>query len=227
MKDNQIGGIALIAGSIGFVITMSFHPSGHDFTEAGDQLNAVVTQTMIIHIPAAISLPILFLGALALSRSLVASARLSMAAIVSYGFAMVAAMSNVVVDGFVAPPLMGRFVAATGPASDLWRAVLTYNGQLNEVYAQVFVIASAVAIILWSIAILRDRTFTLGIGIYGLLLGFLIAIAMVLGQLTIVNHGFRLVILGQITWFAIIGVLLLRLKEKATMPRGNEGQGAT
>ena len=213
MKDNQVGGIALIAGSIGFIITMSFHPSGHDFMEAGNQLSHVITRTIIVHIPAAVSLPILFLGALALSRSLASPDRIAIAAIVAYGFAAVAAMSNVVVDGFVAPGLMGKLITAAPPASDMWRVVLSYNGRLNEVYAQIFLIASSAAITLWSIAILRNRTLAVGIGIYGVLLGPIIVIALTMGHLTLAEHWFRLFIVAQVAWFIIVGALLLRLKK--------------
>jgi hypothetical protein len=213
MKDNQIGGIALIAGSIGFIITMSFHPSGHDFTEAGNQLNALITRTIIVHVPAAVSLPILFLGALALSRTLASPDRLSIAAIVVYGFAALAAMSNVVVDGFVAPGLLGKLIMTAPPASDMWRLVLGYNGYLNEVYLKIFVMASSFATMLWSIAILKNRKLALAAGIYGVILGPAVVMAVVSGQLTLAAHWFRLIIFAQVAWFIIVGVLLLRLKE--------------
>jgi hypothetical protein len=213
MKDNQMGGIALILGSMGFILTMSFHPSGHDFFEAGNQLNALITRTIIVHLPAAVSLPILFLGALALSRSLASPDRLSIIAIVAYGFAVFSAMSNVVVDGFVAPSLLGKLVAATPPASDMWHVLSTYNGYLNEVYAKIFVMASSAAIVLWSIAILRNRRLGVGAGIYGVVLGPAIVILLASGQLMLAAHWFRLIIFAQVAWFIIVGVRLLRLKE--------------
>lgn len=208
-----MGGIALILGSMGFILTMSFHPSGHDFFEAGNQLNALITRTIIVHVPAAVSLPILFLGALALSRSLASPDRLSIIAIVAYGFAVFSAMSNVVVDGFVAPGLLGKLVAATPPASDMWHVLSTYNSYLNEVYAKIFVMASSAATMLWSIAILRNRRLGLGAGIYGVILGPAIMILLASGQLTLAAHWFRLIIFAQVAWFIIVGVLLLRLKE--------------
>jgi hypothetical protein len=192
---------------------MSFHPSGHDFFEAGNQLNALITRTIIVHVPAAVSLPILFLGALALSRSLASPDRLSIIAIVAYGFAVFSAMSNVVVDGFVAPGLLGKLVAATPPASDMWHVLSTYNSYLNEVYAKIFVMASSAATMLWSIAILRNRRLGLGAGIYGVILGPAIMILLASGQLTLAAHWFRLIIFAQVAWFIIVGVLLLRLKE--------------
>ena len=222
MKDNQMGGIALILGSLGFILTMSFHPSGHDFFEAGNELNALITKTIIVHVPAVVSLPILFLGALALSWSLASPDRLSFIAIVAYGFAAVAAISNVVVDGFVAPGLLGKLVAATTPsASDMWRVVSRYNGQLNEVYAKIFVVASSVATTFWSIAILRNRRLGLGAGIYGVVLGPSIVIAVASGQVTLAAHWFRLIIVAQVAWFIIVGVLLLRLKEQDTALRAS------
>lgn len=208
-----MGGIALIIGSIGFFLTISFHPSSHDFMEAGSQLTSVISRTKLVHIPAAASLPILFFGALALSLRLASTNRVAIAALIVYGFAMIAATSNVIVDGFLSPSLIGKFLTTTSPTRETWQTIVGYNGQLNEAYAQVFVISSTVAIGLWSFAILNDRILGHLVGIYGLVLALFILGARASGGLTLAGNGFRWILLGQILWTMLAGVFLLRSNE--------------
>lgn len=69
-------------------------------------------------------------------------------------------------------------------------------------------VASAVAIALWSAAIVRERALARGIGLYGLLLGAVLVVAIASGHLTLDVHGFGLVTLGQAVWFVGMGVFL-------------------
>jgi hypothetical protein len=213
MNNNRIGGIALIVGSIGFFLTLGFHPAGHDFSEAGNQLGAVVAHTKAIHFPAAISLPLLFFGALVLSHKFSAAGSLATAAIVFYGFGMVAAVFNVVVDGFLAPDLIAKVLTATSTTKETWQTILSFNTQLNAALAKVFVVASSIAIALWSVALVRKVHF---LGIYGILMTIAILVSLGLGYLSIASHTFRLVLLGQILWISLAGLILLRAKENET-----------
>src|SRR5439155_4851688 len=40
VKDDQLGGIALIAGAVGGLVTMSLHPTGHDLSAPGQFASA-------------------------------------------------------------------------------------------------------------------------------------------------------------------------------------------
>ena len=54
MKDNRIGGIALIVGTIGGVITLLIHPSGHDLF-APDQFAHTAYLLVVAHALAIVS----------------------------------------------------------------------------------------------------------------------------------------------------------------------------
>jgi hypothetical protein len=84
---------------------------------------------------------------------------------------------------------------------------------LNQAFASVYVVGSCVAIVLWSIAILKTRQLAAGLGIYGIVLGFAIVAALFSGMLALDVHGFGLVTFTQSIWFIVAGVLLLRAKE--------------
>ena len=196
---------------------MTLHPSRLNLSDPG-QLEHMAVLDVRVHLLALISLPILFMGALALSRLLTSPNRLAIGALVVYGFALAAVMSAAAFDGLVAPALMHELIASTSsPASEVWRILFRFNFQLNQAFALIFVLASSAAIVLWSIWMIRSRALSVSVGVYGCVLGPVTAIAVLSGKLTLTAHGFGLVILGESLWFIIVGVLLLRLKESKTI----------
>jgi hypothetical protein len=110
----------------------------------------------------------------------------------------------------ITPNILRQIVASAGAPSviDGWRMISHYNFYGNQAYAQVFVAASSVAIVLWSVSIWRGRELARGLGIYGCILGPVILIALFSGRLTLDAHGFGIVVFGQAAWFAVAGRLL-------------------
>jgi hypothetical protein len=104
-----------------------------------------------------------------------------------------------------------------GPGSEQWRTLMEYNCLINQAFAKIFVVASCSAVALWSPRIVRSRVLPMAIGIYGLLLGPVIVIAMLSGGLSLDVHGFGLIIFSQAIWFIVAGILLWR--SKAISPR--------
>jgi hypothetical protein len=212
MTDDRRGGIALIAGAAGAIVTMSIHPSGHDLF-APDQFATMARLAVVAHALALATVPVSFLGAMALSRRVSTPERLALAALVTYAFASVAVMSAAVVSGLVGPTLVRRILAAEPEAKPGWEIAFRYNGLLNQAFARVYVVASAAAIVLWSASILRSGALARGVGICGCLVGPAILIALLSGHLTLGVHGFGLVVLAQASWFIAVGTLLCRFRE--------------
>jgi hypothetical protein len=212
MNDDRKSGLALIAGMLGTIITMALHPTGHDLTVPG-QFASMAQLNVAVHSLALVCIPILFLGALGLTRRLDAPNRLALAGMVFFGFAEVAVMIAATASGLIATGLIHHMAAEPGMA-DMWRAVLTLNGHLNQAFALIFVVASSAAIVLWSAAMLKGKVFARTVGIYGCILGPIAVLAVVSGHLRLNVHGFGLVILGQAIWFICCGVRLWRFKEQ-------------
>jgi hypothetical protein len=213
MTDDRVSGLALIAGSAGMIITMSLHPTGQDLFAPG-QLAPIAHLTVTVHTLALMSMPVLFFGALGLSQHLGVSDRFSIAALVAYGFAMGAGMNAAVFSGLVAPSLARNILASDSSAAETWRIAFHYNGALNQGFARVFVVASSVAILLWSSSILRGAALSRGVAIYGCILGPVTVIAVLSGHLRLDVHGFGMVVLGQAVWLIIVGVLLCRVRAR-------------
>ena len=208
MSDDRKGGFALIAGTIALFATMALHPSGHELLGGGGRFNRVALLILVAHTLAEIAIPVLFLGALALSRRLSGPDRFATAAMVMYGFGLIAGMVAAALSGYVAPGLARRIAGSTGPATELWRIIFSYNGALNQAFARILVIASSVAMILWSFAILKTRALPRGIALYGLLAGVALVVAVGPGLLPLNVHGFGLVVIVQGAWFIAAGSMM-------------------
>jgi hypothetical protein len=217
MRDNRLGGVALVAGAIAGMITMSLHPTGQHGIMSQHEMHILALLTRSVHALAIAGLPLSFLGAMVLTQRLNSPNRLSLAALVIYGFAAVAIMIAASMSGFVAPAVISKLVVGD-PLIDTRRLFLEYNFQINQGFASVYVVASCVAIILWSSTILATRRLAASLGVYGILLGPAIVAGLFSGKLALDVHGMGLVTFTQSIWFIIAGILLLRSREETTSP---------
>jgi hypothetical protein len=209
MTKDRLGGLALIAGSVAGIVTMSQHPTAEDLFAPG-QLESAARMLVLVHALALVSLPMLFLGALVLWKRLGSNDGCAIAGLVLYAFAMVAVMNAAVFDGLVTASIAPRISAATPTASEGWRIAFMYNGHLNQAFARVFVVASTAAIVLWSVSIIRNGALARALGWYGCVLGAITLVAVFPGHLRLDPHGFGLIVLGQAVWFISAGAQLWR-----------------
>lgn len=207
MRRDAVYGTSLIIGALAGLITMAFHPTGHqlvaDFGRTAP-LNAAV------HTLALVSVAISFFGALGLTRRLTSDNDIATAALVAYGFGALAAMCAAVASGLIAPNLVAGMLRGNEADRQVFQALFHYNGHVNQAFAKVFVVASCVAIVLWSIAILVNRKLARGAGFLGCFVGGLLVVELLSGHLRLDVHGFGLVMLGQGAWLALVGALLIR-----------------
>jgi hypothetical protein len=212
MNDNRLGAVALIVGAITNVLVLTFHPGGgggHELRVTQAQFEMLIAVVIGVHVLAISGLPFSFLGATALSRKIDLPNRLALLALVIYAFSLVAIMVAASMSGLVTPVLLRR-LAAHGPDADQWGLLVHYTHTINQSFAQIAVVGSCIAIILWSLLMIKRRVFSVPLGIYGLLLGLVIVTCLFAGKLDLELHGFRLITLTQSIWFLIAGVLLWR-----------------
>ena len=212
MKDNRLGGIALIIGAVSGMITMSLHPvaGAHPITPA--QFEKLATLMIGVHVLAIAGIPFSFLGALALTRRLDSPSRLALAGLVIYSLSLVAVMIAPAISGLVGTEII-RHVIERGADSEQWRTLMKYNFLINQAFAKIFVVASCCAVALWSLTIVKSHAMPVALGIYGLLIGLVSVIALICGALSLDAHGFGLVVFSQAVWFIVAGILLLRSNE--------------
>ena len=209
MKDNRLGAIALLAGALIGIIVLASHPGGAHRVNP-EQVQSLIVMIVGVHALAIASLPILFLGALVFSREAVSNLRLGIIALVIFGFASVATMGAATMSGLVVPAAL-RHLVTHDAAAEQWHLLLSYTHTINQGFAQIGAVGFCVAIIIWSIALIRRRALNLVLGIYGILLGIAVIVALVSGVAELELHGgFEFITLGQSIWFILAAVLLWR-----------------
>jgi len=211
MLDARKSGTALIAGSAAMVITMAIHPRG--LASTPEEAEAVARMLIAVHSLALAAVPVLFLGAWGLSRRLDAPDRTAMAALVIFAFGAIAVTNAAVFDGLVTPSLIRRIVFAAPDKKDGWQVAMRYNFELNQAYARLYAVASALAILLWSAVIVRKGQLSRAVGIYGCILGPVIVAGIGSGLLAPNVHGFGALIVAQAAWFVVVGAQLCGEKQ--------------
>ncbi len=177
---------------------MAVHPTG-----ATPHLNIV---SGIAHGLALLSVLLLLLGTLGLTRLLNQPDRLAVAALVTYSFAAVAVMLAATVSGFIMPNLlaMARDTPAAGPP---WRIVIAAVFQINQAFSKLYSVGGALAICLWSITSLRQNR-AKAVATFGLISAPLVTLLILVGHLRLDIHGMTAVMLSQVFWFVLMGFWL-------------------
>ncbi len=205
-----------MVGNLVGIVVMVLHPVGGHGLLGPREMQNLALLDRVVHGVAIAALPAAFLGALALSRWLSGAGRLPLAALVVFGFAVVAIMSAGVMSGFVGADILGKMVEGD-PKLESRRMLLDYTFRINQGFSAVYTVGSCVAIMLWSAAILKNRRFSPALGYYGLVIGVAIPAALFAGLLTLDVHGFGLVVFAQALWFIVVG-FSLRRADDATPP---------
>jgi hypothetical protein len=218
MTDNRRAGIALIAGSLGFILTMAVHPTaGGSLTE--EQVMHLMRLSGVAHSLAIASAIALFLGACGLAQRLATSDRYSFAAIVIFGFACVAIIIAASVSGFIIPSILKRMVRDDAANAHQWRIVIYGIFQINQAMAKIYSVGASVAMVLWSVTSLRSGGLGRGAAIYGCIIAVLITIGVGSGHVQLDVHGMTAVGLGQAIWFIIVGSQLCSMPRVAQLPQ--------
>lgn len=207
MRRETLGGRSLILGSAMMLATMALHPTGADIARAPESQGLL---NLVVHSLALAALPLLLYGAIALTRRLAVAGAAPELALVSFGLAMVATLLAGTASGFLAPPLIEQ--AASGQS--VARALLHYNGSMNQAFARIDMAASSAAIAIWSVEIVRTRALARGTGIFGLFVGGVVLAALFSGHLTLNVHGMGAVVLLQAAWFVTGGLELVRTSSR-------------
>ena len=208
----------LVIGNLVGIVVMVLHPVGGHGLSGPREMQNLALLDRVVHGVAIAALPLIFLGALALSRWLSGAGRLPLAALVVFGFALVAIMAAGVMSGFVGADILSKMVEGD-PKLESRRMLLDYTFRINQGFSAVYTVGACVAIMLWSAAILRTRRLSSALGFYGLGIGVALPAALFAGVLTLDVHGFGLVVLAQALWFIVAG-FSLRRADDATPPVG-------
>ncbi len=215
MTTNQKASLAIVAGTLCGFVTMTLHPTGHDIVQnlAGGGKGSL---NVVVHSLALLGQALLLIGTLALTLSFRKERSTAVAAYILFAWASVAIMIAATASGFISGAMLSAAASEQGAARDFARAALHYTGVWNQSFTKLFVSFSSLAIIVWSVAMLREAVLSRSLAIYGLISG-LVALALTLsGTLRFNIHGFGAVVLAQGIWL-IWMASLLRNRETQTV----------
>jgi hypothetical protein len=212
MSENvRLSGLTMVAGSVGVFVTLILHPSERGLFDPA-QVGSIGRMMIIVHSLALVSLPLWFIGAFGLSRRIGWCGSFSLAALIIYGFGLAALMNAVVIDGLVTPGLARAIANATPDKAIGWKIAFSHNVLLDQAFMSVFLVACSVAIVSWSVSIVRSAALARALGVFGCVLGTATVITQLTGWLGQYPHIFFIALTGQAIWFFSAGMQLFRTK---------------
>ena len=209
-SPTRAAGITIIVASLLSIGFMLYHPRVHahgmsDFVVAVRQellVNGVVHGTLIV-----------LMGVLAAGFSVVTTpvdsvwARIALAA---YALGAVSGMAAASINGLIVPEFVLHFEGRSETVLEALRPVLSFCHSANQVCSRMWVVASAIALVFWSIALTQRMGVARTVGILGIVLGFALLVALAIGYLPMDIHGVLAFIVTQTIWSIAVGVLLIR-----------------
>jgi len=217
MTDLRKSGLALIIGSIGGIVTMAIHPTA-SVGLAAATFQHLAFHSAIAHSLAMVSNIVMVLGACGLAQRLRAPDRLAFAGLVVYLFAAVSILIATAVSGFIVPDMMVRMLQDPPAAAPQWHIAIFSAFAINQAFAKIYSVAVCGAMVLWSIAALRNGGLSRVLAIYACLAAPVLVVLLAIGMIRLNVLGMTIVVLAQAVWFVGVGVQLNAegLKAEAT-----------
>ena len=205
-RDYKASAISLGVGNFLMIVTMVLHPVGGDI--AG--LQQVSSMAIISHAIAICSLPFTYLGFKGLTQYLKGHWFFAEAGFSFFLFASIAVLSAGTVNGLVVPFFVEGLDTTANPSTDMAYMVLRYSFSLNKAYDLIFMCFTCLAVLSWSLAILRMKLLNQLLGWFGVALGLVGLFLVLFGGVLTHLHDFRLFIFGYVLWAILAGVALYR-----------------
>jgi hypothetical protein len=205
-------GTILLAASVLEVFGMLHHPSVQttDISHAADQITRLATLSAVVHAALIVLMLLIAYGFVdfavrrGLSRPLVRAGTLSYA--VGVAFMTAAAL----VSGFIFSNLTSLIPHVTAVDLQIYSQLLILCRVLNQACANFAVLAMSAGIVCWSLDLSRDAGLNRSVGLFGLSVGLLPALALVSGGFHLDVHGMTIVVVAQAAWNIAVAVLMQR-----------------
>jgi hypothetical protein len=132
------------------------------------------------------------------------------AALVAYAIGSAGMIGAALIDGFFVPDFASRFADATPAAAAAATPLLLAGAVMIQILTKLGIIATSLAIVLWSIALFRSAFAVRIVAVAGCIAGLLPVILLTYSISTLTPHNLLGIIGAQALWYAAIGVLLIR-----------------
>jgi hypothetical protein len=230
VKRDRIAGAALIAGSLGVIVTMALHPIGGNLRTDAERLLQLTNVARGVHVLAIVSVVVQAFGFWGLADALGLDKNRVRAGFVALILGWIAVIGAAIASGLLAPELIERYADVDPSERPAMHVAWDYNGLVNQVLARIFIVATAIGVGLWSLV-------TWGYGrawrIVSMIGGVVLVggIAVVLSGVHMDVSHFGLTIAVYSVWVVAAAMLLLRGDGEgpgnvpASGPDQSEGRG--
>jgi hypothetical protein len=210
LSSGRAAGIAVGTASVLTVVLMMYHPTvhAHSPAELVAQLVESAWVNAVVHGVFLAQLSVLGAGFSLWSSRLDPHGFVVRLALSAYLIGAVAMMAATTVDGFITPEFAARYQGRPAEELEFMRHGLHLAWAVNQVCSRVGVLAMSVAVLLWSLPLLR-RGLSI-IGGLGLLAGGGPALALLFGALRMDVHGMLAFVAAQMVWGLSVAWLLVR-----------------
>jgi hypothetical protein len=205
---HKSSGISLITGSLLIIATMGLHPTGGNI-EYIIKITKSITAT---HSLAIFSLPLLFFGFYGLTNALLDKWKLAKLGLIIMGFGLIAAMFAALINGLTLPYFLGKYENSIAENADTLKLIINYGFAINKPLDYIFIIATCLAITIYSLLIVSSDKLPKWIGFFGLSLIVFVIIGLLTGFVFSNLIGFQIFIFGIAIWFLATGISLIKTK---------------
>lgn len=206
-SDKQAG-IALIIFTLLLVFTMVLHPAGGSV----EHLVRITNMIIITHAVAIFSLPFGWIGFWGLTKKIGTEHFGSVLGFAMMSLGLVAVMMAGATNGLVLPIFLQHYKGATPEIIESIRPVLRYSFAINTAFDYIYTGGFCIAILCWSITILRTKKLVMWIGWIGIALAIAAVIMFVVGVQAQSLQGFRIFVTGIVIWILLVGANLYKQK---------------
>ena len=127
--------------------------------------------------------------------------RISFVAVVTLAFACVAVLIATAVSGFIIPDIWQHMILDVPAAARQWQIVIDAIFQINQAFSRIYAVGSSMAILLWSVAGLRNGGLHSAVAVVAVL----IAAAIAVGHVRLNVHAMAIVVGAHTIWFILVG----------------------
>lgn len=200
-------GQMLLAGSLGLLVTMLFHPPG------GNIEYLIKTSTVIVasHSIALLSIPLFVTGFWGLSQLWKHNTNIAILSFFIMLTAQLAGMIAAAINGLALPIFIAN-LKSPDPNNEVLKLMVRNMLALNHSFDLVFLAGACVSILLWSILIVRLKSLSRGVGYFGILMSVITLGVMSVQTIEINLHTFRIFMSAYMIWTVWVAILLYKNK---------------
>lgn len=210
---SRLAGVVIVASAVASIaaVALDSMASGHDALSIMQSMVKLQSSHQLVHIVAMACLAGLTFGYSVLSQRLGVRRAPVLAGLVAYGFGSMLMMIAAVIDGFISTDVAAMFVGKSPEAvkAGYWMIQAASNGALIDL-ARVSWVFQSIAALCWSVALLGEQGYARKVGMLGLVVGTLPAVAVFQAGSNMTDTVVITILLLQAVWNLAAASVLIK-----------------